>query len=282
MGYIKQAAQEYSEKLEMLQDFKVTIENRIDYYRELIVQEIAVLEYHHQEKLAAEAKEFFSEFPPDLMVDIFSELGVSKKVLTIREAFIEESGEPYYYYIFDELWSYLKKLKPFDFLICMIVIASSNSQWKSVLKIQRLIVREMANYGFRVSNYKPSIFVAMSFGKEMVEVRKVIMGVIEEYGYNAMLIDIKEHNNQIVPEILFEIEKSTFVIADLTEHKTGVYLEIGYALGKQKEVILTCKDTDFKSRHFDVSQINIINWKDKRDLEERLRLRIRSMHLDKL
>lgn len=282
MGYLKQAAQEYSEKSTMLQEFKITIENRIDYYRELIEQDIALLKYQRQEEAAEDTKEVFTMFPADLAVDIFSELGVSKTVLTIKEIFIEESDEPHYYYDFNELWSYLKNLKPFDFLIAMIVIASSNSQWKSVLKVQRLIVREIANYGFRISYYKPSVFVAMSFGKQMMETRKVIIDVIEEYGYDAMLIDIKEHNNQIVPEILFEIAKSTFVIADLTEHKTGVYLEIGYALAKQKQVILTCKDTDFDSRHFDVSQINIIKWKDKRDLEERLRGRIKSMHLDKL
>ena len=39
----------------------------------------------------------------------------------------------------------------------------------------------------------------------------------------------EEHNNQIVPEIFYEIRQSNYIIADLTGHRNGVYYEAGYA-----------------------------------------------------
>ncbi|WP_059052217.1 hypothetical protein [Paenibacillus senegalimassiliensis] len=114
------------------------------------------------------------------------------------------------------------------------------------------------------------IFIAMSFDNDMKPARQAIMKAVQACMYTPILIDVKEHNNFIVPEIFTEIDKSELVIADLTQQKTGVYLEAGYALGQKKSVILTCKETDFENMHFDVAQINTIKWSDEKVLEERL------------
>ena len=120
----------------------------------------------------------------------------------------------------------------------------------------------------------PQGFIAMWFNDSMQNARNAIIEAIEDCGYTAMIIDIKEHNNQIVPEILYEIKKSSFIVADLTGHRGGVYYEAGYANALGKEVILTCKDNDLDKLHFDVKQQNTIFWNDTVDLKERIKRRI--------
>lgn len=92
-----------------------------------------------------------------------------------------------------------------------------------------------------------TVFVTMSFSDKMKKARKQISEAIQEFGFIPVLIDIKEHNNQIVPEIYKEIESCTFVIADLSGQRGGVYYEAGYAVGKDKQVILTCKKDEADS-----------------------------------
>lgn len=117
-------------------------------------------------------------------------------------------------------------------------------------------------------------FIAMWFDESMEEARKNIISAITDCGYVPVIIDDKEHNHQIVPEIFFEIKQSSFIIADLTGQRTGVYYEAGYAEALSKEVILSCREDSFKDRHFDVAQKNTVVWKDENDLYQRLCKRI--------
>ena len=120
----------------------------------------------------------------------------------------------------------------------------------------------------------PQAFVAMWFSPEMVQARESIKKAVIDSGYTYVIIDEKEHNKQIVPEILYEIQRSKFLIADLTGHRNGVYYEAGYAQGLGKEVIFTCSEKGFRKRHFDVAQISTVVWKDEEDLYKRLIKRI--------
>ncbi len=96
----------------------------------------------------------------------------------------------------------------------------------------------------------------------------------------ALVIDEKEHNNQIVPEILYEISRSKFVVVDITVPNYGAYYEAGYAQALGKEVIVCCKDSSFRSKskkkkpHFDIDQKSMIVWKDEEELIDRLKRRI--------
>ncbi len=117
-------------------------------------------------------------------------------------------------------------------------------------------------------------FIAMWFGSEVDNARKAIINAVEDTGHIPIIIDMKEHNNQIVPEILYEIRQSKFVIADFTGHRGGVYFEAGYAQGYGKEVIATCKKNHFDELHFDLKQKNTILWEDEEKLKEDLIRRI--------
>lgn len=118
----------------------------------------------------------------------------------------------------------------------------------------------------------------MSFSDETRDISQIFSESIKESGYTPMRIDQKEHNNQIVPEILHEISKSKFLVIDLTYPNYGAYYEAGYALGLGKEVIACCRKKEFddpkKKPHFDLYQKNMVVWTDLDDLKQRLIRRI--------
>ena len=74
---------------------------------------------------------------------------------------------------------------------------------------------------------------------------KAIEPGVRDAGYEALRIDRKEHNNKIDDEIIAEIRRSRFVIADFTHGdqgvRGGVYYEAGFARGLGLEVISTCR-----------------------------------------
>ena len=121
-------------------------------------------------------------------------------------------------------------------------------------------------------------FIAMRFSDETKSIREAFRSGIAEAGYAVRIIDEKEHNNQIVPEIFFEIRRSAFIVVDVTFPNYGAYYEAGYAQALGKEVIICCRDREFHSKdnrpHFDISQKSMIIWKDEAELVARLKRRI--------
>lgn len=120
-------------------------------------------------------------------------------------------------------------------------------------------------------------FIAMSFEQEAQYIGEVFHKVITECGYNPCRIDEKEHNNQIVPEILYEIKRSKFMVVDVTVPNYGAYYEAGFGEALGKQVIVCCKDDVFDSPnkpHFDIAQKSTVIWKNPDDLKEKLKKRI--------
>lgn len=121
-------------------------------------------------------------------------------------------------------------------------------------------------------------FIAMQFGDETRSIRESFRKAISESGYSVKIIDEKEHNNQIVPEIFYEIEQSLFVVVDVTYPNYGAYYEAGYAQALGKEVIVCCRKDNFDNvntrPHFDIAQKSMIIWTDSEDLVSRLKRRI--------
>lgn len=117
-------------------------------------------------------------------------------------------------------------------------------------------------------------FIAMKFGDETESIAKAIKTAVSSMGYSPYKMDEVEHNNQIVPEMFFEISKSKMLIIDVSIPNLGAYYEAGYAQALGKEVIVCCKKTASASVHFDISQKNTIMWDDLDDLEKKLSRRI--------
>ena len=100
---------------------------------------------------------------------------------------------------------------------------------------------------------------------------------IADAGYDPLRMDMKEHVNKICDEIIAEIRRSRFVVADYTGHRGGVYYEAGFASGLGLTVIPTCRKDEFNKLHFDVRQHNCIDWETPTELATRLQARIEAV-----
>jgi hypothetical protein len=121
-------------------------------------------------------------------------------------------------------------------------------------------------------------FIAMWFDKSMHSARaEGLEPAIRKAGYNPVIVSGVEHINKIDDEIISQIRKSRFLVADFTGHRGGVYFEAGFAMGLGLPVFWTCQKDHLPDLHFDVRQYNCIDWTDTGDLAVRLRRRIEAV-----
>lgn len=118
-------------------------------------------------------------------------------------------------------------------------------------------------------------FVAMWFHESMENAyRHGIEPGIEAAGYKAIRIDRKVHSRKIDDEIIAEIRRSRFLVADFTQgedgSRGGVYYEAGFAHGLNIPVIFTCRKDISDKVHLDIRQYNRIQWENPTELRERL------------
>ena len=122
-------------------------------------------------------------------------------------------------------------------------------------------------------------FVAMWFHESTTEAfENGIEPAIREAGYEPVRIDRVEHVNKIDDEMIAEIRRSRFLVADFTHGddgaRGGVYYEAGFAHGLNSHVIFTCRDDSVKTLHFDTNHYNHIVWTTPDELREKLKNRI--------
>lgn len=118
---------------------------------------------------------------------------------------------------------------------------------------------------------KSQAFVAMSFDNELIPVyKKAIEPAIVATGYRPYRVDSTPHLDRIDAKIIAEIRNSRFVVADVTQQKSGVYYEAGFAYGMGLPVIWSVRNDDLKNVHFDTRQYNHVVWKDENELREKL------------
>ena len=105
-------------------------------------------------------------------------------------------------------------------------------------------------------------FCAMWFDKEVAPLwDEAIEPGIAAAGYKPTRIDKVEHANRIDDEIIAQMRRSKFVVADFTGQRGGVYFEAGFALGLGRPVIWTVRSDVLKDVHFDNRQYNFLVWK---------------------
>jgi hypothetical protein len=118
-------------------------------------------------------------------------------------------------------------------------------------------------------------FIAMSFDPCMDEAYTLgFYPGIREAGYMPLRIDKKEHINGTSDEILAQIRRSRFLVADYTFLNNGVYFEAGVAVGLGIPVIGTCRSDHFDKIHFDIRHINTLKWSSPTQLAADLAKRI--------
>ena len=122
-------------------------------------------------------------------------------------------------------------------------------------------------------------FIAMWFHNETHEAYEDgIEPAMRTSGYRPLRIDRKETIGKIDDEIVAEIRRSRFVVADFTSEpekpRGGVYFEAGFAMGLNIPVIWTCRGDLIDQVHFDTRQFSHITWSDPGDLRTKLINRI--------
>ncbi len=121
------------------------------------------------------------------------------------------------------------------------------------------------------------VFVAMWFDESMnAYYRDGIKKAIEDAGYVPVRIDLQDFNEKICDEIIAEIRRTKFMVADFSGLRSGVFFETGFAKGLGREVIFTVREADKGQlkEHFDTRQYNHIVYDTPKDLRKKLYNRI--------
>jgi hypothetical protein len=120
-----------------------------------------------------------------------------------------------------------------------------------------------------------SAFVAMPFVEDLREAYTLgIEPALRAAGFEAIRVDLIQHNGKIDDRIIADIRHSALLIADFTGHRQNVYFEAGFAYGLGRHVIFTCRSGDIDEAHFDTRQYNHIVWSSPENLREQLFNRI--------
>lgn len=265
----------------VLERFRIGITNSYQSFYSEKLDEKEILESYEDKDLETFILENF-HLEKKFVVNFFNEIGYSIESIEVKKEYDEMFRFNFYHYLIEDFWNFIQGLDDENFYGAMVYLSQTSTTNKTLLKLKQAVKDELLRNRIFVRELRKSVFIAMSFAKEMTSAREIIMREIEDKGYKAVVIDEKEHNEQIVPQIFEEINKAEFIIADLTLHRNGVYYEAGFAKGLGKEVIFTCKKDDFENSHFDVKQINTIIWEDEWDLESKLSKRIESMMTNEL
>jgi hypothetical protein len=124
----------------------------------------------------------------------------------------------------------------------------------------------------------PKGFVAMNFDDSLREAwSNGFEPAIRAAGFHPFRIDNKDYVGGITDEIMAEIRRSRFVVADYTGQRPGVYFEAGFALGLGLTVIPTCRADEIEKLHFDIRHLNTLTWQTPEELCDALTKRIRAV-----
>jgi hypothetical protein len=120
-------------------------------------------------------------------------------------------------------------------------------------------------------------FVAMSFDSSLtILYDSAVEPAIRSAGYEPIRIDRQESLNTIDDEMIGQMRRARFMVADFTGQRPSVYFEAGFMRGLGRNVIWMCSKEEIDSRkvHFDVRQYPFIAWESHDDARERLYKRI--------
>jgi Restriction endonuclease len=125
-------------------------------------------------------------------------------------------------------------------------------------------------------SFPDSVFVLMPFLDELEDTYVYgIRGAAEKLGLKCSRADEIEHNHEIIKEVVDNIKRAKFVIAELTNRNANVFYELGWAHALEREPILIARQgTELP---FDVAHVNTIFYRNLSDLETKLTARLRAM-----
>jgi hypothetical protein len=121
-------------------------------------------------------------------------------------------------------------------------------------------------------------FVAMSFDESLRDAwTNGFDPGIRAAGFRPLRLDNEDYVGGITDEIMAQIRRSRFVVADYTAQRNSVYFEAGFALGLGLTVIPTCRADEVDNLHFDIKHLNTLPWNTPAELVDGLNRRIRAV-----
>ena len=126
---------------------------------------------------------------------------------------------------------------------------------------------------------KPLAAVSLSLDREADTLwNQGFSAGIQNAGYTAVRVDSKERGNKICDEVIVDLRRVKFVVADLTGQSPLAFFEAGLALGLGKPVFWTCEENEAhdKKLGLETRQYTVTTWtRDKlEDFARRLTQRI--------
>lgn len=112
----------------------------------------------------------------------------------------------------------------------------------------------------------------------MTDVYDAIKDECKNIGLRAERVDENTGSGFVIREITDLIERSEFLICDLTNERPNIYYELGYAHGVGNEahdILLIAKEGTVL--HFDVAPLRVHYYKSSEDLKAIVSLRLKAM-----
>lgn len=103
----------------------------------------------------------------------------------------------------------------------------------------------------------------------------VIKPAVRQFQFEIQKADEISHTGTITDAILASINRSRFLIADLTDARPNCYYEVGYAHALGKPVIILAKEGT--TRHFDISTYKWNFWIDYKDLKPKFEKELKAV-----
>ncbi|WP_052332170.1 hypothetical protein [Methanobrevibacter arboriphilus] len=104
-------------------------------------------------------------------------------------------------------------------------------------------------------------FVLMPFDEKFDGIYDLIKEDLDNFNLNIKRADDIHGPGIVIKSIFDKIQKSKFLIADLTDCNANVFYELGYAAALNKKVILITQD-ELKNMPFDVLGWRTISYSD--------------------
>ena len=120
---------------------------------------------------------------------------------------------------------------------------------------------------------KPVCFIAMAFGREDTDLfyEKQILPILKKNNVTPIIINRRVSNDDLNVQIIEQLERADFCIADLTYTRPSVYFEAGFAQRSipviytvRKDHLLEGQPEDLRI-HFDLKMKPIIDWENPND-----------------
>jgi hypothetical protein len=127
----------------------------------------------------------------------------------------------------------------------------------------------IASAGLESKN-KPHVFVAMPFSKQMKDVYRFgILEPVNAAGFLCERVDMEIFIGDVLNHMKSRIKTATLIIADLTGANPNVYLEVGYAWGKNRPTLFLAQKSD--ELKFDVQGHRCIIYETISELADKLK-----------